>query len=387
MSPCDVVVIGGGIAGSAAAIQLARAGKSVALVEKESTPRDKVCGEFLSREAIGCLFELGLDLDSLGAVPIRRIRLASGTLESEARLPFSACSLSRKVLDENLIALAAKAGAKIIRGSRVCALDALANGHFAAGLSNGQVLEGQHAILATGKHNLRGWERTVGKQNDLLGFKMHWRLSRSSLSRLDDAVDLIIFPSGYCGLQQVEDGWTNLGLLIKRSVFAKQHHHWDCLIDHLCSTSSYFSTYLADAQPRWRAPLAVSDIPYGYICGEGERIWRVGDQAAVIPSFSGSGVSIALHTALLAANAIIDGKSPVEYYRQLRRDLLKTVSFATFLSRAMVSPVGNRAITSAARWLPGALEGVARATRIRSPSKRRPSCQLHLPQSQCVRDH
>jgi flavin-dependent dehydrogenase len=365
MSPYDVLIIGGGVAGSAAAIQLAGAGKRVALVEKEAGPRDKVCGEFLSQEAIEYLFNLGLDLGSLGAVPIRRIRLASNELESEAALPFGACSLSRRVLDENLLALAAKAGVKIIRGSRVHVLDPLANGHFAATVSNGLVLEGRHAILATGKHNLLGWERAQGKQNDLLGFKMHWRLSQSSLSRLDDAVDIIIFSSGYCGLQQVEDGWANLGLLIKRSVFAEHYRHWDRLISHLCSTSNYLSAYLADAQPRWKTPLAVSDIPYGYICGEAERIWRVGDQAAVIPSFSGSGISIALHTALLAASAIVGGRSQVEYYRRLRSDLLKKVSFATLLSRAMVGSVSNRAISSAARWIPGALEGVARATRIR----------------------
>lgn len=364
MSRYDVLIIGGGVAGSTAAIQLARAGKCVVLVEKEAAPRDKVCGEFLSQEAIQYLFKLGIDLGSIGAVPIRRIRLASDELKSEAALPFSACSLSRKVLDESLIELAAKAGAKIIRGSRVHVLDALANGHFSARLSNGLVLESQQAILATGKHNLRGWERAKGKQNDLLGFKMHWRLSQNSLSRLDDGVDLIIFPSGYCGLQQIEDGWANLGLLIKRSVFAEQYRHWDHLISHLCSASNYLSTYLADAQPRWKSPLAVSDIPYGYICGEAERIWRVGDQAAVIPSFSGSGISIALHTALLAASAIVDERSPLEYYRRLRSDLLKKVSFATLLSRAMVGSVSNRAITSAAHWVPRSLQEVARATRI-----------------------
>ena len=174
MSCYDVLIIGGGVAGSAVAIQLARAGKCVVLVEKEATARDKVCGEFLSQEAIHYLFKLGIDLGAIGAVPLRRIRLASDELESEAALPFSACSLSRKVLDENLIELAAKAGAQIIRGSRVYALDALANGHFSARFSNGLILESQQAILATGKHNLRGWERTQGKQNDLLGFKMHW---------------------------------------------------------------------------------------------------------------------------------------------------------------------------------------------------------------------
>lgn len=360
----DAFVIGGGIAGSASAIHLARAGLRVVLVEKEAKPKDKVCGEFLSQEAIEYLLRLGIDLEALGAVALRRIRLASGESQSEAALPFRACSLSRRILDENLLELSEKAGVTVVRGSRVQGVHPLGDDRFAATLSNGQVLQARHAVLATGKYNLLGWERSSGKQNDLLGFKMHWRLSKAAMSRLGDAVELIIFPGGYCGLQPVEDGWANLGLVIKRGVFAKQLRHWDELISHVCSESSRLGSYLADAEQRWKIPLAVSEIPYGYVCGKAERIWRVGDQAAVIPSFCGSGMSIALHTASLAADAIVNEKSPVSYYRRLRRDLAKKVSIATLLSQAMVGRLGNMIITSATHFCPAAIAGVARATRI-----------------------
>jgi len=58
----EVVVIGGGLAGSAAAIVLGRAGSDVVLLERESQPQHKVCGEFLSREALKYLELLGLEV-------------------------------------------------------------------------------------------------------------------------------------------------------------------------------------------------------------------------------------------------------------------------------------------------------------------------------------
>jgi len=115
----DAVVIGGGPAGAALATRLARAGRKVVLVEREAGPTDKVCGEFLSREAGLYLASLGLDLPALGAVPIDAVRLCAGGHVAAVPLPFAATSLSRRVLDEALLRRAASAGAMIRRGVKV----------------------------------------------------------------------------------------------------------------------------------------------------------------------------------------------------------------------------------------------------------------------------
>ena len=65
-----VLVIGGGLAGAGLAVTLASAGRAVTLVERETQPHHKVCGEFVSAEAMLYLRDLGLDLESLGAVRI-----------------------------------------------------------------------------------------------------------------------------------------------------------------------------------------------------------------------------------------------------------------------------------------------------------------------------
>ena len=92
----EVVITGGGLAGSAAAIVLARAGRDVVLLERESQPQHKVCGEFLSQEALMYLRSLGADVGAMGAATIHSVRLARGTGRSAAVLPFGAMSLTRR---------------------------------------------------------------------------------------------------------------------------------------------------------------------------------------------------------------------------------------------------------------------------------------------------
>src|ERR1035438_5012281 len=82
----EVLILGGGVAGCAASIALARKGRSVTLIEREATPRHKVCGEFLSGEALEDLHALGIDVASLGAVPINYVRLAAARRAATAHL-------------------------------------------------------------------------------------------------------------------------------------------------------------------------------------------------------------------------------------------------------------------------------------------------------------
>jgi len=112
------LVIGGGLAGAMVGLRLAAAGREVTLLERERTAHHKVCGEFLSREAVELLEGAGVHLLELGAEVIRTIRLASKQRLVEAALPFTALSLSRCVLDEALLARAAQAGCRVQRGAR-----------------------------------------------------------------------------------------------------------------------------------------------------------------------------------------------------------------------------------------------------------------------------
>src|ERR1700759_941831 len=172
----EILILGGGVAGCAASIALARKGRSGTLIEREPTPRHKVCGEFLSGEALEDLHAFGIDVASLGAVPIDYVRLAAARRAAEAPLPFPAASLTRKALDTALIAAAIAAGVRVERGRSVQSLSRATCNLWQATLNDGTTREAPTVFLATGKLDLRGHMRPNDPEQ-WVAFKMYFRLA------------------------------------------------------------------------------------------------------------------------------------------------------------------------------------------------------------------
>jgi menaquinone-9 beta-reductase len=361
----DALVVGGGPAGAALAIRLATAGRAVTLLERSAAPVDKVCGEFLSGEAASEIASLGLDLSALGAVEIHTLRLCLRDQVAAIPLPFRAISLSRRVLDEALLARAAAVGATVLRGAKVNELSP-AGATWRAAIADGSEVVGASAFLATGKHDLRDHKRPRGDQDDLVAFKLHWDLGSDPLAALAGHVELVPFEAGYAGLSLVERGRANLCLVIRRRRLLALGRRWDRILAAIRSESPHLDARLADAQPRWSRPLALSAIPYGYVRRHANALWRLGDQAAVIPSYCGEGVSIALHSAALAASIYLRGGGADEYQEQLARDVRRQVQLATRLSRALVRRPGQWALSMATRIWPGLIGALATRTRVRA---------------------
>jgi flavin-dependent dehydrogenase len=365
----EIVIIGGGLAGSAAAIQLARAGRDVLLLERSTGPHHKVCGEFLSAEALTYLGALGADLAALGAVPIHSVRLAGVTRD----LPFRAMSVTRCCLDEELLRLAAEAGATVLRGHRVQQLSAPAGG-WQARLDDWQVkLDDSNEVtaptvfLATGKHDLHGYPRPLGKQAGLVGLKMYFRLTAEQIEALRGRVELLLYRGGYAGLQPVEDGVANLCCLVDRAVLQQLSGRWEHLLAAMQQQCPELRERLIGAQPLLEKPLAITSIPYGYVRGCSHAtagLWALGDQAAVIPSFTGDGMSIALHSGSVAAQMYLAGATSAAFQRCLHAELHRQVALATLVSRGLVSPVTRHFFAAAVGVWPGLLGLVARQTRI-----------------------
>lgn len=358
----EVVVIGGGPAGAALATRLSRAGREVIVVERDG-PAHKVCGEFLSREAGLYLRSLGLSLEALGAVPIDALRLCEGSHVTTVKLPFAAWSLSRLVLDEALLDLAVDAGATLRRGAKVVGLEPTGNA-FRAKLVGGDAIDARAAFLATGKHDLRGFKRPAGLQDDLVAFKLHWRLLPDQVKALSRHIELVLFEGGYAGLSLVEGELANLCLVVRRGRFAELGQRWDGLLSSLRAESPHLRERLGGAHPCWPKPLALSSIPYGYVRRRSTAIWHLGDQAAVIPSFSGDGMSIALHSADMAATAYLAGAPADTFQRRLAADVTGQVMLSTALSHGLVRKQAQTALGVAARMIPGLVAMVASRTRL-----------------------
>jgi flavin-dependent dehydrogenase len=344
------------------AMRLAAAGRDVTLLERERSAHHKVCGEFLSREAVAYLGQAGVNSLDLGAAAIRFVRLSVKRKVVEAALPFTALSLSRCVLDEAMLSRAAKNGCDVERGAFVESLKTRGD-MWHAKLRGGQSWCAPTVFLASGKHDLRGLDRELGPQGDLIGFKLHWRLAPAQTEALREFIELFLFPGGYGGLSLVEEGVANFCLVVRRSGLRKAGG-WTELLSKLLDENPHLALRLEDAMPLWERPLAVSSIPYGYLAGRPFGLWSVGDQAAVIPSFTGDGMSIALHSAALATQMYLAGECADQYHRKLHAHLSRSMALATALSRTMITGAGRTLAPIGLSLFPNAMRWIATSTRI-----------------------
>lgn len=363
-----MVIVGGGLAGGAAAAALARAGKRPLLLERESEARDKICGEFLSIEAQAHLDLIGLDVARLGGAPISGVRLIAGRRSAESPLPFTALGLTRRRLDEALLVHAERLGAKVERGVTVRSVQP---GQLET--SRGS-LQAATILLASGKHDVRGARRDSSSTiQGMIGFKSYFRLSRSMSAALAGFVEVILFDGGYAGLQLVEGGIANLCLLVDRGRFEASGRTWPALLADL-AREPHLAMRLAEAEELSQRPLTISDVPYGFIHrddAEPSRLFRLGDQAAVIPSFSGDGMSIALHSARLAAQAVLGGADAPSYHARLRADVGRQVALATWFQRRLETWPGRHVAVFGLSLMPRILGHLAALTRVSEPALRR----------------
>jgi flavin-dependent dehydrogenase len=353
----EAVVVGGGLAGSAFAIALARQGRPVIVLEKTMAAHHKVCGEFLSAEAQALLARLGLDVWQLGARPAGWLGLEFGGRNERLKLPFRGAGLSRFLLDQALLDAAARAGAQIIRGAAVTRLDYEQKStvvHTAT-----QQFAASHVALATGKHNLRGLPRP---QAPTVAFKMQLRVTPAVAAMLEDLVQLATFPGGYAGVCLVEGGIATICWVIDRDVAGEAAITWDEHTAFLAQRSDFFATLLADAAPLWDKPVAVAAIPYGFLRREviSDAVYPLGDQLVVIPSYTGDGTSIALHTGMAAAHAILGGQSAGEFQTRAIAKLKPQIAWAKVANVAFVNATAQRVTSAVARVAPWAVPGIAR---------------------------
>lgn len=364
----EVLILGGGVAGCAASIALARKGRRVTLIEREPTPRHKVCGEFLSGEALEDLHALGIDVASLGAVPINYVRLAAARRAAEAPLPFPAASLTRKALDTALIAAAIAVGVNVKRGRGVQSLSRATPNLWKATLDDGTTHEAPTVFLATGKHDLRGHTRPKDP-HQWVAFKMYYRLSATQTAHLADASELTLYSGGYGGIQPVEDGITNFCCVVQRRYFARAGLRWEGLLAKMQQDCPHLAMRLNGAEPLLDKAVTVTHIPYGYLRhATKDGLYCIGDQAAVIPSFTGDGISIALHTARHAAAAYLAAEPAPVFQPKLRSAMLPQMRLAEVAANGLNNALARAILPFCLRVWPGAMRVTARLTRVTQPA-------------------
>jgi flavin-dependent dehydrogenase len=364
------LIIGGGPAGAAAAALIAAAGRPVMLVERNAGPTDKLCGDFLSGGAIAALHTLGLDPLTIGAMPVRTIRLVNRHTVAEAALPFRAMGLSRRSLDDALLQMAERRGATVLRGQAVRGLDSTSSGYSARTTSAGPI-SADTVFLATGKHDLRDLGRPP-RADGLLGLKMYYDLEPEQRAALHGCIELLLFRGGYAGLQLVEHGRAVLCLLLPAEHYRRAGTRWDMMLDALTGDVPLLSLRLAGATPCLDRPLAISGTPYGHlhrsIRDTPPGLFRLGDQACVVPSLTGDGMAIALHSAMAATTAWLEGGSAAGYHASFARRAGAPMRFASLIHFACRTPALQPMVAAACRAWPAMLGLAASLSRVARPA-------------------
>jgi len=360
----EALVIGGGPAGSVAAMRLARGGMRTLLVEKSHEGHDPVCGGFVSADALGLLRRAGIDTDALGGHPVHRMRFQVGPRRLEAELPFPAIGLSRRKLDTVLLQAARDAGAEVAFGRSARSLAGTRTVAFADGSS----IVADAIVLATGKLNLRGIGRPgeSARGSAKVGLRLALTPSAACAADLDGLIELHLFADGYAGLVLQEDGNLNLCLSVAAQRLRDAGGSPDQLLAILAAEAPLLAERIAAGTPLggWSS---IARIPYGWRARETlPGLFRVGDQAAVIASLAGDGIGIAIASATAASKALLKGgpAAAAAYQREFARRARRPLACAELLRAVAESPAWSRPIARMLSVHPQVLAWGATATRI-----------------------
>lgn len=359
------VIIGGGPAGASAALTLRRSGQPVLLLERSAGPVDKVCGDFLGAASIRQAEAFGLDPTALGARPVARLRLVHRSRVTDTALPFRAYGLSRRLLDEALLRRAAEAGARVIRGHAASAVRQEGPDLVIRAETIGEITTGA-VFLATGRHDLPGHGRS-GQSPGATGMKTYFRLRRRQHAQLVGHVELILFRGGYASLLPVEEDRCAMAVLLTNR---RRWDAWSDLLTWLQETCPLLTERLNGAVPLLEQPLTTASLPFGYVhrprSADHDGLFRLGDQAALIPSLTADGVSIAMRSGVRAAQTWLSGMGANEYHRRLRAMLWPRMRFGALLSRAGAQDTVDEIAPVPATSLSSALSMTARWTRLQA---------------------
>lgn len=361
MRRTPALIVGGGPAGAVTALLLARSQADHVLIERDAAVGDALCGGFLSWRTLDTLAALGIDAQALNPAAVTRVRLFAGDRMTEAPLPRPARGVSRRRLDSVLLAHAAAAGAAIERG--VVAAEARAG---AIRLRDGATIDADTLFLATGKHELRGLARPEAARGRDPSLGLRIRLAAApALDRLiGDAIELHLVDRGYAGLVRQEDGSVNLCMAIHRSRLTAAGSP-AALLGELGRDHPALGERLA-----WwpgGGVDAIANVPYGWRQRSGTPgLFRLGDQAGVIPSVAGEGIGIAIASGIRAVRAYLAGgpSAAPAYQRRLARDLARPTAAAGMVRRAAESPTIAPNLIGLAHMAPGLIQIIARLTRL-----------------------
>ncbi|HVM87750.1 MAG TPA: NAD(P)/FAD-dependent oxidoreductase [Puia sp.] len=301
----DVAIVGGGLAGLALSIQLAKAHYSVVVFEKEKYPFHKVCGEYISFENWNFLEELGLPLSDWNLPIIKQLMVSAPNGDFiESELPLGGFGISRYKLDAALANIARNCGVELFEQNKVADIA------FESQTFNLQTsLFNCRARIVCGCFGKRSnldikWKRTFtfkknNKLNNFIGVKYHIKTDFP-----DTLIALHNFKNGYCGISQIEEGKYCLCYLTRGTNLQMSNNSVKEMEKNILRKNPFLEKIFSSSDFLFKEPVTISQVSFEKKSKTENHILLLGDAAGVITPLCGNGMSMALHASKIAFKQI-----------------------------------------------------------------------------------
>lgn len=298
----DIAIIGGGLAGLSASIQLAQKGHQVILFEKEAFPFHKVCGEYISLESKGFLQSLGVPLNDWKVPIIDTLILTAPNGKSHTtKLPLGGFGVSRYLLDSCLANIAQTAGITLLDKTKVEDVTKTGEGFLIR--FGGKTITAKICCAAFGKRSNLDvkWGRDfISKQderlNNYVGVKYHVRTDWKP-----NLIGLHNFKNGYCGISKIENDRYCLCYMTKASNLKENANNIEQMQQEVLFQNTHLKSIFTNSEKVQDFPVTISQISFSQKSKSENGLLMLGDAAGMITPLCGNGMSIALHTSKIAA--------------------------------------------------------------------------------------
>lgn len=339
----EVIIIGGGLAGLTSGIHLSKIGLHVIIIEKNSYPKHKVCGEYISNEVLPYLKWLDVNISDLEPTHITKLQFSSvkGKVVN-CELPLGGFGISRYALDEFLYKKAISNGCNFIQ--ETVENIAFNENEFTITTSNNTILKTEIVIGAYGKRSNIDQKLNrnfIQQKSPWLAVKAHFSGNFSNT-----LVGLYNFSGGYCGVSKVEKDKVNICYLADYETF-KNYKNIEDYQDMVVSKNPFLKSIFENHTLLFDKPLTISQISFEKKKTIENHILMIGDTAGLIHPLCGNGMAMAIHSAKIASELIeayfkneIKSRIALEqkYCKEWNYNFKKRLSFGRLLSYLLQKP-------------------------------------------------
>ena len=297
----DVIIIGGGLAGLTNAIHLSKSIHRVLLIEKNSYPKHKVCGEYISNEVLPYLNSLGIDPIKVGAKQISKVQISTtkGNL-IKSELPLGGFGMSRYFLDSLLLKKVRLNGVQVLKDTVESVI--FKKDIFTVQTKDSGAFQSKITIGAFGKRSvldLKMNRKFIKKKSPYLAVKIHVKGDFP-----EDLIALHNFKGGYCGVSKVENNSINLCYITEYNSFKKYKNITD-FHQQVVFKNKHLKKIFKESKSVFKKPLTISQISFENKKPVENHIIMCGDPAGMIHPLCGNGMGMAITSARLASIRIL----------------------------------------------------------------------------------